>query len=84
MAGGASVIVRAVVTTEIFGKGDYAAVQGAMQLIIMLARAGAPVAIAIVAQWGGASSVRTVLLALGCVSIIAMALAVSRTVRELS
>jgi MFS family permease len=83
MAGGASVIVRAVVTTEIFGKREYAAVQGAMQLIIMLARAGAPVAIAIVAQWGGASGVMRVLLALGSVSIIAMAFAVSRTVREL-
>jgi hypothetical protein len=55
-----------------------------MQLIIMLARAGAPVAIAIVAQWGDGGSVMMVLLALGCVSIIAMALAVSRTVRELS
>jgi MFS family permease len=84
MAGGASVIVRAVVTTEIFGNREYAAAQGAMQLIIMLARAGAPVAIAIVAQWGDGGSVMMVLLALGCVSIIAMALAVSRTVRELS
>jgi hypothetical protein len=53
-----------------------------MQLIIMLARAGAPVAIAVVAQWGGAGSAMMVLLTLGCVSIIAMALAVSRTVRE--
>jgi hypothetical protein len=34
-------------------------------------------------QWGGAISVMMVLLALGCMSIIAMAFAVNRTVREL-
>ncbi|MFT4192257.1 MAG: MFS transporter [Comamonas sp.] len=53
VASGALVIVRAAVTTDVFGNENYAIIQGFMQIPVMVARAVAPLAAAFVIEING-------------------------------
>ncbi|WP_421403868.1 MFS transporter [Agrobacterium fabrum] len=79
IAGGLTLIVAALITTDVFGSTNYAAIQGVLKTISMLARAATPLALVTVTHGDPIGiSICLVILAVSSVSAFAAAISVPR------